>query len=221
MKFIGVDGTRKGWICVWIDGAGHRGFFPCPTIADVARRGATRIMIDIPIGLPDSGYRACDLAAREMLGPARSRVFLGVRRGLLAHVDDFAGASALAKRDGKGISIQMFHLLPKIREVDATVTARRQRAMREMHPELVFFRLNAMRPVASKKSEAGLRQRRALLRQHGFDELAAWRQALIGTGVREDDLLDACAGALAAIDPQRVACRPETDGTGLRMDIWY
>ncbi|MGZ3412021.1 MAG: DUF429 domain-containing protein [Xanthobacteraceae bacterium] len=221
MKSLGVDGFRKGWICVWIDARGQRGFLTCPTFDDVIRLGAEHIMVDIPIGLPDTGYRACDLAARHLLGPARSRVVLGMRRGLLRHTDDFAAASRWAKKNGKGISIQTFNILPKIGEVDAFVTPRRQTAIREMHPELVFLRLNGFRPVASKKAEAGLKQRRALLRKHGFDDLARWRKELRGTGAKEDDLLDACAGALAAIRPRPVACAAEIDRRGLRMEICY
>jgi hypothetical protein len=33
-------------------------------------------MIDIPIGLPDRGYRQCDIEARALVG---TRVFLGAR----------------------------------------------------------------------------------------------------------------------------------------------
>ena len=221
MKFLGVDGFRNGWVCVWIDAGGRRGFLTCPTFDDVTRLGAKRIMVDIPIGLPDTGYRACDLAARRLLGPARSRVFLGVRRGLLRHTDDYVAASRWAKKNGKGISIQTFNILPKIREVDTLVTPPRQRAIREMHPELVFLRLNGFRPVASKKTEAGLKLRRALLRKHGFNNLTRWRRDLRGTGAKEDDLLDASAGAFAAMKPMRVDCEPQRDDTGRRMDIWY
>lgn len=221
MKLLGIDGHRKGWICVWIDSAGNRGFNPDFRLEALTRQaGRWHAMIDIPVGLPDTGYRACDLAARKMLGPAGVRVFLGVRRPLLRY-EDFAAASAWAKRDGKGISIQAFHILPKIAELDALMTPGRQQNIREMHPELVFWRLNGRQPVASKHTEAGLRQRRALLKQHGFDALPRWRKEMRRSGAKEDDLLDACAGALAAPRPTRVACASETDACGLKMDIWY
>lgn len=221
MKFLGVDGYRKGWICVWINANGRRGFLTCPTFKDVIGLGAECTLVDMPVGLPDSGYRACDLAARGLLGPARSRVFLGIRRGLMRHANDFTAASKWAKKDGKGISIQTFNILAKVREVDAFMTPRRQESIREMHPELVFLRLNDFRPVPSKKTEAGLRRRRALLKQNGFDALMQWRRELHGTGAKEDDLLDACAGALAAMSPMAVKCETETDAKGLRMEILY
>jgi predicted RNase H-like nuclease len=52
------------------------------------------VMIDVSIGLPQSGYRCCDQAARKMLGSSgRSRVFLGVLRPLPAYLDDFNPAN--------------------------------------------------------------------------------------------------------------------------------
>src|SRR5262245_49047738 len=97
MIALGLDGCRKGWVAAWIDTDGRRGF---DIISDVASaNGAALAMIDIPIGLPESGYRAVDQAARNVLGRARSRVFLGARRPLLAFVesDDYARANAWAK----------------------------------------------------------------------------------------------------------------------------
>ena len=59
------------------------------------------VVIDIPIGLPESGRRACDLEARAMLGPRRSSVFTGVRRPLLA-LDSYEAANAWARVTEKG-----------------------------------------------------------------------------------------------------------------------
>jgi len=39
--------------------------------------------IDIPIGLPESEPRWCDVEARSMIGPRRSSVFPAPLRGLL------------------------------------------------------------------------------------------------------------------------------------------
>ena len=46
---------------------------------------ADTVLVDIPIGLPDSGRRECDLAARKLLGPRRgTSVFTGARRPALS-----------------------------------------------------------------------------------------------------------------------------------------
>ena len=68
---------RRGWIAVLIDSAGKRSFHILDEIAmleELAENVPYIAMIDIPIGLPDSGYRDCDLSARRMLGKACNRV---------------------------------------------------------------------------------------------------------------------------------------------------
>ncbi len=218
--FVGVDGCRRGWVAVTLDAEGAR-FAVVGRIAPIAVSGAARVMVDMPIGLPETGYRACDLAARQILGPARSRVLLGARRPLLAHVADYAAANAWAKQDGKGISVECWNLLPKIAEVDAVITPALQARVLECHPELVFQRLNGGAALPPKRTPEGLRLRRALLAAAGFDALDRWLAALGGSGARADDLLDACVLALAARAPLGpVDCAPEVDARGLRMEIW-
>ncbi|HUZ73117.1 MAG TPA: DUF429 domain-containing protein [Stellaceae bacterium] len=220
--FVGVDGCRAGWIAVTIDARGRREFAVLARFQAIAALNAVRAMIDMPIGLPDTGYRACDRAARLLLGAARSRVFLGARRPLLGYRHDYRAAHAWAKADGKGLSRQCFNILNKIAEVDALMTPVRQAAIREAHPELVFQRLSGGTALPPKKSPEGRRRRRDLVAAHGFDAIDRWLAALGGSGARPDDLLDACALALAAAAPHgTVPCRAETDARGLKMEIWY
>ena len=94
-------------------------------------------------------------------------------------------------------------------EVD-TFVARRiaLRDIREAHPELVFLRLNAGKPLPSKKSEAGIDLRRKLLKREGIRDIDRWLTGeRIGTGAKSDDVLDACAVAIAARDV--AGCVPE------------
>jgi predicted RNase H-like nuclease len=100
MRYIGVDGFRRGWIAILIDSAGMRSFHILNEIAkleELAKSEPYIAMIDMPIGLPDSGYRDCDLSARRMLGITCNRVFLGARRFLLQQnlIGDYAAANAL------------------------------------------------------------------------------------------------------------------------------
>lgn len=228
MKAVGIDGCRGGWIAVWIEAAGRRGFEILPRIEDATRMNATMTMIDMPIGLPHSGYRACDLAARHLLGRGCARVFLGARRPLLDLRDDFDQANRWAKADGAGISRQLFGILPKIAEVDRFITASkgRQETFREAHPELIFQRLNRGVLPPGKKSDEGRALRRALIARHGFGDIDPWLNRLWGSGARADDLLDACACAIAAQDAavsagRKVDCAAEVDALGLRMEIWF
>jgi predicted RNase H-like nuclease len=217
---LGIDGCRAGWIAVWIDKRG-RGFEVIPTIASIASFAIENARIDMPIGLPDTGERACDHAARAMLGAARSRVFMGARRPLLRHLRNYAAANAWAKSDGKGLSRQMFAILPKIAELDDFMSPARQLQMREAHPELVFRRLADGTPLVPKKTPQGQHHRRDLVRERGFAEIDAWLGALRGTGAQADDLLDACALAYAALEPGGKVGDDATDAKGLRMEIWF
>ena len=223
MRYIGVDGFRRGWIAVWIDADGNHAFdilSEIKKLEELARNEPYVAMIDMPIGLPDSGYRNCDLTARRMLGKACNRVFLGARRFLLQLdlIGDYAAANAFAKAvDGKGIAAQLFCILPKIKQVDDFMSPRRAETVREMHPELVFFRLSGNRYLDRKKSKTGQNQRRRLLANEGFDEIDKWYAQLWGSGVKIDDLFDACAGAIAAQKPIRLECKLEFE---LRACPW-
>ncbi len=222
----GVDGCRGGWVAVWITAEEARDYRIVHRFEEIASLGPSSVMVDIPIGLPETGYRACDLEARKFLGAGRSRVFLGVRRQLLEFLDDYGSANKWAKANGKGISRQLFGVMAKVAEVDRFIAGDRQLTVRETHPELVFFRLNGERPLPSKKSREGRTERRALLEAQGFTELDEWQSHLFGTRAKVDDLLDACACALVAKDAvdgivHKIKCASEIDCRGLPMEMWF
>lgn len=222
-RVIGLDGFRNGWVAVLLDGDIHAIRF-CHDVADALSVGFDRAAIDIPIGMTDDGERACDLLARESLRPHSSRVFTGARRWLWTEFSDPDRANRDASRRGqKRVSRQLWHLGPKIMEVDSFVRANRTHDIREAHPELVFLRLNDGKPLPSKKSADGVRLRRLLLKRAGIGAIDRWLSTeRIGTGAKSDDVLDACAVAIAARDV--TACFPEgmapCDACGLPMQIW-
>jgi predicted RNase H-like nuclease len=226
MTAIGVDGCRAGWIAVEIDPSGASRFRIAADIASLGLPEGAMVYIDIPIGLPESGERGCDRAARKILPGAASRVFLGLRRPLLAHCHDYPSANLWAKSDGKGLSRQAFGILPKIAEVDSAISPQRQSTWRESHPELVFCRLNEGRPLASKHTPKGLAERRAIVLRHGLSEIDLWLGALRRSKAKPDDLLDACVLALAAREAiegraRQVGAPAASDAKGLSMVIWY
>lgn len=224
MISIGLDGFRKGWVAVTIDGERRDIAFP----ADVSWLASQRFdcaAIDIPIGMTDSGDRLCDRLARAKLSPHGSRVFSGARRWLWEEFRDPAYANEEAlRRDQTRVSLQLWHIGAKIMEVDAFVREHRSFDLREVHPELVFLRLNAGGPLPSKHTEEGLKLRRDLLLASGFADLDEWLTLRRrGTGAKRDDVLDACAVALAASEPG--GCVPDGeplhDACGLPMQIWF
>ena len=223
MRALGLDGFSRGWVAVSLDGDLHEIGF-CRDIAGALSTPFDRAAIDIPIGMSDDGERACDLLARERLRPHSSRVFTGARRWLWTEFSDpdCANRNALL-RGQKRVSRQLWHLGPKIIEVDTFVRANGSCDIREAHPELVFLRLNDGRPLPSKKSEAGIELRRKLLRREGIRDIDKWMtRERIGTGAKRDDVLDASAVAIAARDVAN--CVPEgtppRDAYGLAMQIW-
>jgi predicted RNase H-like nuclease len=222
MRYVGIDGCRGGWIAVAIDMQDRHEFCVFDQIDGIAQLFADRVLIDIPIGLPETGRRACDLEARRMLGAAWPRVFLDVRRPLLAF-SEYAAANCWSKSDGNGISRQLWGIMPKIHKVDRFITPEAQSAIYEAHPELTFMRLNGGDAGLrhGKKTKEGRALRRELVRAAGIHEIDAWLSQLRGRGAGADDLLDACALALAAREPLRIASGGATDTRGLRMDIWY
>src|SRR5262249_42903345 len=128
---IGVDGCRGGWVVATADPLLSRLSFTRvddlgPLFA-AAQAGEALIAIDIPIGLSDDGPRACDLAARRLLGrPRASSVFPAPPRAALA-APTYRRACALSRRClGVALSLECFNILPKIREVDELITPARQ-----------------------------------------------------------------------------------------------
>jgi predicted RNase H-like nuclease len=224
VRALGLDGFNRGWVAVLLDGDEQAvSFHSC--VGDALSVSFDRAAIDIPIGLTDDGERACDLLARERLRPHTSRVFTGARRWLWQEFDDPDRANRKAlQRSQKRVSRQLWHLGPKIMEVDAFRRAYRSRDVREVHPELVFLRLNDGAPLPPKKSEEGDFRRRALLRRAGFREVERWlNHDRISTGAKRDDVLDACAAAVAAREPtgRLPEGEPPLDRYGLPMQIWY
>lgn len=224
--FCGIDGCRGGWTAVFLPKSGPAWAFAAvyPRWDAIPLRGVDMAAVDMPIGLPDTGRRGCDQQARDLLGKARSRVFLHLRRPLLGFVDDYRAANAWAKKNGKGLSVQAFNILPKIREIDEWISPRRQAALREAHPELAFARLNGGEALPSKATPEGLRQRKRLLRAAGFVGLDDMLRAVRGRGAKPDDLLDACVLTLTArrIAGGKAVCLDSgaRDRRGLKMEIW-
>jgi predicted RNase H-like nuclease len=224
LRAIGLDGFSRGWVAVCLEGdkqsiSFHR------NVGEALAGVFDRAGIDIPIGMAGDGERACDRSARAKLRPHTSRVFTGARRWLWQEFSDPDEANREALRRGQQrVSRQLWHLGRKIMEVDTYLRAYPSIGVCEVHPELVFLRLNGGRPLPSKKSEEGDALRRRLLRRQGLREIERWLgESRIGTGARRDDVLDACAVAIAARDPagSLPGETPPLDEFGLPMRIWF
>lgn len=180
------------------------------------------IGIDIPIGLPLKGARACDIAARRLLGkPRSSSVFPAPVRATLV-AENYEQACILStSAHGKSMSRQAFEIIGKIREVDDLMTPDLQTWVFEVHPEVSFYNLNGRCPLKhSKHVREGRDERICLLRPHFpviKEHLTELKRAKIG----EDDLLDAAVGAWTAESVAKGVVPRQYDDRGLRMEIVY
>ncbi|MFN0218364.1 MAG: DUF429 domain-containing protein [Hyphomicrobium sp.] len=236
----GVDGCRGGWMVVThpVDQPAKARVEILATFAAViALPERPRVIaIDIPIGLPERtglGGRACDAAARTLLGARQSSVF-SVPARVATMQDDFAAACDIAAYNSdppRKVSKQTFNLFPKIREVDALMTPNLQERVVECHPELAFWRLNGRRAldqpkkVKSRPWPAGLALRRQLLMSAQYLDAVIDRARFNSADAGADDILDAFANAAAAVEimrggAHRVPDDPPRDAKGLRMEIW-
>jgi predicted RNase H-like nuclease len=219
-NYLGLDGFRFGWVAAWINGRGDHGFDYSPGVTRLLAMQHERAMIDMPIGLETRGYRVCDLRARELVGAA---VFLGARRNLWEFPDMAAANRHYWEHEGKGtgVSCQLWNIRDKIRELDDFMTPERQATIGEAHPELIFWNLAGRRRLDRKTSARGREQRIGLLTEQGFDKLPKWLTQRYGTGIARDDLIDACACAVAARGSTMCLGSEERDPRGLRMEINY
>jgi len=229
----GIDGCRAGWVVVHEDQAGKR---RCSVAGDIRSAvaglgGCSIIGIDIPIGLPEAGPRACDVEARALLAPHRgASVFPAPIRPILDAASHAEACERRAQIDGRRISIQSFNILMKIREVESFLQAEPVAVARfhEVHPELAFAVLNGNTALARpKRKPAGLAARYALLSScvdpAEIDaQLERWPRGDVGA----DDILDAYAVLLAARrirdgSGRRVPGIPVADACGIDMAIWF
>lgn len=127
MAVLGVDGWRGAWVGALLEGRAVRLLALADVTAVLAVPGVEVVAIDMPIGLSDDGVRACDVAARRLLGPAGGSVFPTPVRAVLG-TDDYAEARALSRTatdPPRAPSAQAFRLVRAIRALDPAVRDRK------------------------------------------------------------------------------------------------
>ena len=197
---IGVDGCKAGWFYVASKGSEVKYGIVASIAAllDVFDEIA-EIVIDIPIGLYDSGAqaRACDTLARSLLKPRGSTVFPAPVRPCLYAKSHSEACDISQRLTGKRLSQQAFNIFGKIREVDELLQQRPElkHKVHEAHPELGFCMLNSGRPLLSqKKDEIGIEERLQLLEGYFDGARDIYNNALsqhLRKVLAKDDIVDA------------------------------
>lgn len=227
MFVAGVDGCRAGWVSFAVELPSLATSVDVVDLPELLRSRPLNlacIAIDIPIGLLN-GSRACDKAARKLLGqPRGTSVFGAPCRAALSATTHAAASQTNRDKTGRGLSQQAFGIIPKIKQMDDAITPDCQQWAFEVHPEVCFWAFNERRPMKyNKKSTDGYAERIALLRpvfpqieRHLFNR---------PLGVATDDLLDAAAAAWTALRWHRhkaeCVCMPERDEMGLETTIRF
>jgi predicted RNase H-like nuclease len=214
---LGLDGCRGGWMGALVVGGDVRWLRLADVSAALAVDAAV-VGVDMPIGLPATGRRECDLLAKKVLGAAHPRVFLTPPRGVLASPDyTVAGELHRGLTGGAGMSVQTWHIVDRIAEVDEAADDAR---LVEVHPELSFTAL-AGRVLAPKRTAEGRAERLAALDR--------WLPGAVGrtdlpSGPLAIDALDALVAAWSAQRHLNGTARvqpaePPRDGRGRPMRI--
>jgi predicted RNase H-like nuclease len=234
-QFVGVDWASGCWVVVATDGNNVE-ITTEPSILNVwdRHKKADSILVDIPIGLPETSPRACDERAKEFLAHRRSSVFSVPCRDAV-EIRDYDRAR---KKNGGSLGSQSWGLIPRIREVDTffSIHSEAEDSIYESHPEVCYAQFaeqEGIESIGSKQNPDGIDDRIEILemvneefggevrafineRQDGV----AWHQR-IQSG-RIDDVLDAAVLALTATEADGTfAVFPEERDANDRRVIVY
>jgi predicted RNase H-like nuclease len=212
-RFVGVDWASGCWVVVATDGYNVE-ITTEPSILNVwcRHRQADSILVDIPIGLPETSPRACDERAKEFLANRRSSVFAVPCRDAV-ETRDYDRAR---EKNGGKLGSQSWGLIPRIREVDTflSIHSEAEDSIYESHPEVCYAQFaeqEGIESIDSKQNPDGIDDRVEIL-EIVNEEIggevrefiskrrneAAWHQQ-IQSG-RTDDVLDAAVLALTATE---------------------
>ena len=233
-RYIGVDGCKAGWFFVAIGTGDDAEFGIFESIEKLFNTysDAKSILIDIPIGLPFKGPRACDIEARKILGKSKtSTVFPPQCREALAAKTYEEACEINKKVLGKKISLQAYHISKKIKEVDDFLLTypKARQIIRETHPEICFWSLaNGKSMNYTKKKAQGFDERLNLLQQnfsHSKEIVNTALERFKRKDAAKDDILDSIVATIVASTPgSKLGTIPETpeiDAMGLPMEIVF
>ncbi len=233
MKYAGIDGCKKGWVCICLDDNGQWEIGIYENIEEIFKKHKQieTALIDVPIGLPYKEKRACDTFCRKLLTKKRaSSVFPVPSREAVYAIDYKEACLKNEEILEKKLSKQTWNISNKIKEIDKFLMKKPkyQYILKEAHPELNFYGWNLDEPMAfSKKTLEGRKERAALLSKYlkESERIISFAQNHFKSSqINSDDVLDAMVLALSATKSKALVSLPgytEKDKQGLDMKIWY
>ncbi|MBP2249890.1 putative RNase H-like nuclease [Halarchaeum solikamskense] len=208
---VGVDWGSNGWVAAVRDADGWDARHH-PSLLSVwhAHRDAASVLVDVPIGLPERGRRACDERARDALGAQRRRVFLAPPRAALDAPTYAEAKRRVEARTAGSLTTQTWNVLPQVRDADVLLAEHpgARGVVREAHPEVCFAGLGDGPIAPAKTDDAGVEARLDVLDR--YDDARVAYERLVAARIDEppahgrrfradsrDDLLDAICLAVA------------------------
>ncbi|AEM77951.1 DUF429 domain-containing protein [Thermoanaerobacter wiegelii] len=237
-KVLGIDGAKGGWVVATCKkGEVFVQFFEkIEDVWQLYESKAKLILIDIPIGLPHSQkrYRSCDEEVRKFLGYPRSSSIFSPPCREVFKAKSYTKALAINKEVlGKGLSKQVWNIVPKIKEVDEFIIKNPEaiELIKESHPEVAFKGLKGEAAKFSKRDEEGYKERIEFLRKLFKNFNCEIVENKI-EGLKRDDIVDALIllmTGILAIKGEKVGSEicsfptnfKEKDLLGLPMEIFF
>lgn len=233
--YVGVVWSEGSWLAVGFgpDGFDHATVFD--GIGDCWARyeeEARRILVDVPVGLVDSGdpERECDALARSVLGPRSVAVLTPPVREATRKRRYSTGNRVHERKSGESLAKAAFAMRDGIAMVDELLQEIPEAAavVRAAHPELCF-RAFADEPLEHPRETAGgYAERMRTLVHHDRDAAPTVQKAAESTDgapVTVADVLDAVALAYTARPGtgtlRTLPAEPPTDAKGLPMELVY
>jgi 8-oxo-dGTP diphosphatase len=229
--FIGIDGCRGGWICSSIDNNKIE-ISMLKRIENIVNMPGYNNMelclIDIPIGLPSNRHRTCDQEARKLLKERwRSVFYTPVRKAVYSKSYQEACTVNKTATDKK-ISIQVWNIHCKIKEVDRFIIKSGLKTIHESHPEICFLGFNGGNPCRfSKKKRDGVEERLQIIKREIpqlESEIKKTYKKFTRKEAGKDDIIDSAILLCTAMKNGNlinICDKIETDEKGLVMEILY
>lgn len=219
-----LDGARFGWVAATWDGR-LISIHSYRSLVEANLESFQINLIDMPIGLPESGRRGCDGAARSLLIKRKSSIFTTPCRSAVSATSYQEACEINSKLQGIRLSKQSWNIVPKIREVDAVLqtTPTLVPLVKESHPELCFQLLNEGKPLNfNKTTHDGQQERVAILAKVlGYEALSPILEGILAP-VKVDtiDALGLLANYLKKMGKLVMLGDGQVDRFGLSMAIW-
>lgn len=234
MQYLGIDGCRGGWLFSVLTAESHLKVLLYSFLEDGMEEllNAEAVSIDMPMGLVSrkDEERTCDALIRKELGHPFSSSVFNVPCRQAVYTTLYPEANRLNRIIcGKGLSVQSWNIVPKIRELDRLLDdyPALKHTLHEGHPELCFKKIRGYSLSHKKKTDEGKDERLKLLNvlsPNTQNNFLKFRNLYLKKAVADDDILDSMvlaynAKKIATGKYKKFPTHEVLDKNGVRMEV--